>query len=93
MNPPRPTRAPLARAEATLADIGDIIRNVIETECPGYAFALVFTSIGPANSGFFTHASNVHREDLIKLLDEWREKLHRATGCATGRSRSRELSR
>jgi len=72
---PKPTRAPLSRAEQNVRDIGDILCRALADESPGYAFALCIASVGPANDGFFTHASNIERADLIKLLEEWRAKL------------------
>lgn len=77
----RPTRAPLAEAEAFARDIG----RIIGPNCPpGYGFALLITSFGEAGDGFFTHISNCQREDLIKLLADWRERLIAAPASPPG---------
>jgi len=72
MTPTKPVHAPLRDAEAFARALADVILSDIPT---GYAFALCITSIGEADTGFFTHVSNCRREHLIQLLAEWREKL------------------
>jgi hypothetical protein len=85
----RPTRAPLARAEAFAREAGHLIGD----NCPpGYGFALCITSFGEAGDGFFTHISNCQRPDLIKLLAEWREKLIAAPATPAGVAGPGELT-
>lgn len=59
-----------AEAEKKLRDVAALIAEL----CPAnVGFALCMFSFG--EDGWFTFASNCNREDMINLLDEWKEKI------------------
>ena len=61
---------PLPKLEAKCREIGNVLGDAVP---PGVGFMFVLFDFG--EGGHLTYLSNATREDMIKLLAEFREKL------------------
>lgn len=66
-------RAHRLHIERVGADIGRVIGQAVERQAPGTGFCLMLFDFG--EGGALSYMSNGNREDMIKVLAEFRNKL------------------